>query len=117
MYRGALVGFDQITTKLFSVLSTLGFRESVNTPREPLHRPGNHGVSCHTARQKAANLVEMPVPPIRPNHSESGPVRSVDHGRVGHVDPFAFKSDAIMAILGFPIDIVEPKCVGSIAAG
>src|SRR5882762_8818969 len=59
----------------------------------------------------------MPIPPIWPDHGRPGAVRSVDYGAVGHIDPFALKSDAVMAVLGFPIDIIEPQCIGAIAAG
>src|SRR5260370_425880 len=81
----------------------------------PRQRRGDSNLT-HAARQKAANLVEMPIPPIRRDHGRCGAVRAVDHGAIWYIDPFALQPDPVMAVLGFPIDIIEPQRIGAVAA-
>src|ERR1700748_762622 len=58
----------------------------------------------------------MAVAPIGPDHGRPGAVRPIDDGGIGHVDPLAFEAHAVVAVSGFPIDVIETKRVGAIAA-
>ena len=40
-----------------------------------------------------------------PNHRPARPVRLGDNSIIGDVDPFVIETDAIMAFVGFPIDV------------
>src|SRR5262249_38003624 len=52
----------------------------------------------------------------RPDHCAADSIGLSDHGFVGHVDPFAVYSHAVVSTLGFPIDVADRATVGVGAA-
>src|SRR4051812_18391235 len=73
-------------------------------------------ISSHAARHEAADLGAA-VDVIRPDHGAAGAVRLGDHGVVGHLDPVAQESHAIMSVARVPVDIVQRGAVSVGAAG
>jgi len=53
---------------------------------------------------------------IRPDHGAAGAVRSGNDGLVWNVDPLTLEADAIVAVLGVPIGIVDALCIAAVAA-
>src|SRR5258707_9315508 len=64
----------------------------------------------HAARHEAPDK-GFALKPHRPHHCSAGAVRPGDHSVVGNVDPSALETDAVMAILRFPIDIADSRAV------
>src|SRR3989440_6532142 len=69
----------------------------------------------HAAGQKAADRNPERVFD-RPHHGPAGAIWHGDDGIVGHVDPSALEPDAIMTVLGFPIDVGNDGAIGVRAA-
>src|ERR1700704_1758361 len=69
----------------------------------------------HAARHEATDR-RAEITAQRPHHGSADAVWFGNHGIFRYVDPFAIKSYAVMAVLGFPIDIANRRPVGVRAA-
>src|ERR1700756_2263306 len=56
-------------------------------------------------------MIGPAIGPVGTNHSSAGAVRLSDHGGIGNIDPSALETDAVMAILRFPINVADGKTV------
>src|SRR3954467_8452159 len=72
--------------------------------------------SNHAAGHEAADHGAA-VDVIRPDHGAADAVWLGDHGVVGHLNPVAQESHAIMSVAGVPVDIVQRRAVGVGTAG
>ena len=71
--------------------------------------------SHHAAWQKAAD--RYPGCTLDgPNHGPPRPVRHRDDGIIGHVDPLAVEPDAVMTVLGFPVNVRNGRTISVRAA-
>jgi hypothetical protein len=77
--------------------------------------PIGNGLRSGT-RDEAANLGVAVAVVIGPHNSRAEPVGLSYHCRVRHLNPFALKSHAVVAILRIPIDILHTNTIGKSAA-
>jgi hypothetical protein len=70
---------------------------------------------AHAAGHEAPNFSTRMIGPaigrVGPNHSSAVAVRLCDQGVVRNIDPLVVETDAVMAILRFPINIADNRAV------